>query len=181
MLSNAVLALSVALHLGQSEENLRERLVQWKPARMRGERHNFEGTDYFIDCYNANPASMRDAVTLFRNSFPKRQRLLILGSMNELGPRAEELHKQLAKDLGQSEERYCLIGPHAQTLQAGLLAAHVPAGNIHCCADHQAARPLLEHFHHTRGAILLKGSRAYHLEELLPEALTHTSSASLSL
>ncbi len=172
MRSNVALALAVALDMGVDAQTLRERLPLWKAARMRGEVRNIDGTDYYIDCYNANPASMQDAVQLFRERFPERERLLILGCMNELGPKAAQLHRDLGRKIGFcAGERFCLVGPNAGSLCEGLLEAGAGEERISICAEHSAARAVLEQFHNNKGAVLLKGSRSYCLETLLPQVI----------
>ena len=65
MAQNAVLALAAALELGAKPAELRERLAGWRPGKLRGEVIEREGRLLYVDCYNANPASMADALTAF--------------------------------------------------------------------------------------------------------------------
>ncbi len=177
MRSNAALALSVALDMGESEEALRERLPLWKPASMRGEIRSLGAVDYCVDCYNANPASMLDSVRLFRESYPRGPRLFLFGSMNELGVEAAALHWKLGREIGaEAQDRFCLVGPHAQALCGGLLEAGVLARSICVAASMDEARAVLDTFRQGSGAALIKGSRSYQLEELLPPELSQQAS-----
>ena len=44
---------------------LQARLCEWRPAALRGELREVGGHLLYLDCYNANPASMADALEAF--------------------------------------------------------------------------------------------------------------------
>ncbi len=83
-----------------------------RPPKGRGERHTLtfhgrrEGEALLIDeSYNANPASMRAAITLLRHAQPGRggRRIAILGDMRELGREEHAMHAALAEPLAEAE------------------------------------------------------------------------------
>jgi len=168
MVSNAVLALWLARECGVDEETLRERLFHWQPSSMRGEVRRHGSNFYFVDCYNANPASMQDAYVAFNHLFTDRlPRALVLGSMAELGDEAEKFHFDTAAALKiQPDDRLILIGDFAEAMQAGFLKRGAKASQIEVFAEVESARDALKDFH---GAVFLKGSRRWRLEALLPE------------
>ena len=71
----------------------------------RGARQTLElpnGSATLIDeSYNANPASMRAALGLLGNAHvgPRGRRIAVLGDMLELGPQAENIHRDLAQPI----------------------------------------------------------------------------------
>lgn len=76
------------------------------PSPGRGERQKIDlasgGSFLLVDeSYNANPASMRAALSTLGASAPEREgrRMAILGDMAELGPTGEDLHADLASDV----------------------------------------------------------------------------------
>jgi MurE/MurF fusion protein len=77
-------------------------LVQFRPPRGRGERIVLptpSGPVTLIDeSYNANPVSMRAALSLLGDTIPANQgrRVAVLGDMLELGPQAAAMHRELA-------------------------------------------------------------------------------------
>jgi UDP-N-acetylmuramoyl-tripeptide--D-alanyl-D-alanine ligase len=77
-------------------------LAEWRPASGRGSRITLEirgGNALLIDeSYNANPASMHAALALLGQAEigPRGRRIAVLGDMLELGPRAADLHRELA-------------------------------------------------------------------------------------
>ncbi|MFA5256540.1 MAG: UDP-N-acetylmuramoyl-tripeptide--D-alanyl-D-alanine ligase [Opitutales bacterium] len=170
MRSNAALALAAALDMGAAADDLRARLPQWKAASMRGELRHIGIVDYYVDCYNANPASMLDSVQLFRETFPQGRRLFMLGCMNELGAESELLHRQLGERIGALDgESFCIVGPASEALRDGLVQAGARAESVHLAADPAQAKALLDTFRNGCGSVLLKGSRSYRMEDYLPQ------------
>jgi UDP-N-acetylmuramoyl-tripeptide--D-alanyl-D-alanine ligase len=167
--ANAALAVVVAQLLGVSDDRIQAGLADWRAAPLRGELLKQGNKTFLADCYNANPASLADALAGFvARVDPVLPRLYILGSMAELGPEAAALHRVAVADVRlRREDRALMLGPNADDYRAGLMAAGNPGGQV-CVAELEDARGELERF---AGAVFLKGSRAYALERLLPENL----------
>ncbi len=172
MAQNVVLAICAALWLGVFPEEIQARLGSWRPAHWRGEVLQEEGRMLYVDCYNANPASMADALEIFCDIAPVGEpRLFVLGCMEELGPDAARFHRELGLSLRlQKGDRACLIGGEAESLRAGLIQAGADAAQIEIAAASEALAPLVAGW---RGGVFVKGSRKYRLET----SLSHTSLA----
>ena len=169
MAQNAVLAICAARWLGVGAEALQRRLRDWAPAKWRGEIREDGARWYYLDCYNANPDSMHDALAAFAAQAPAGSpRLYVLGNMEELGPDAGVHHRRLGEALGlRAEDHLCAIGTDAAAVCAGALAAGARPGQVEGWAETaEASRRVRE----WRGAVLVKGSRRYQLETLLAEA-----------
>ncbi len=178
MAQNVALALAAALQLGVSPADAQARLLEWEPAALRGEIcRDHAGRWLYVDCYNANPASMHDALAAFAGMAPAAQpRLLLIGGMEELGAESSAYHRKLGQTL-------------AQTLRPGdsvlVLASLAAAEAVVAGADHPevaAARDLAAlraRFEAHQGAVFIKGSRRYQLESLLLPNVTvaHTPGA----
>jgi UDP-N-acetylmuramoyl-tripeptide--D-alanyl-D-alanine ligase len=166
MAQNAALAICSALWLGVPHQVVQERLAQWQPAKWRGELRQEEGRSLYLDCYNANPASMADALEMFFATAPADEpRLLVLGGMEELGERAADYHCKLGLSLGLGEQdQVVLIGPHSRDVQAGAIVAGSRPDQIHIATSLDAVRARLAGF---RGAVFMKGSRRHALETAL--------------
>lgn len=82
--------------LGVSDGVIGDRILQWKPGEMRGETINFLGHEVYLDCYNANPMAMLDALQFFDYKYPGDDNMYILGGMGELGEFSEACHKIVA-------------------------------------------------------------------------------------
>ena len=165
MAQNAVLALLLASALGVADEQLQHRLDGWEPARLRGELRDMGERQVYLDCYNANPASMADALGIFQQLAPPAlPRLYVLGGMEELGPAAADYHRRLGAGLRlRSGDRVVAIGPFAAAVEEGMLAAGNARSQIRVAADLDAIRGPLAEF---RGAVFVKGSRRFQLESL---------------
>lgn len=167
MRNNIALACAVAARLGVDSGAYQERLLRWRAAPFRGERLRIGASDYYIDCYNANPQSMIDSIEAFESMFPECSRMYVLGCMEELGPSASEWHEWIGERLLLREgDAVILIGPYAESYRDGIVRSGRSVRSVRVVEDLAEARTELDGF---RGAILLKGSRVYGLEALLPE------------
>ncbi|HLP03220.1 MAG TPA: UDP-N-acetylmuramoyl-tripeptide--D-alanyl-D-alanine ligase [Opitutaceae bacterium] len=165
MAQNAVLALLLASALGVTDEQLQRRLAGWEPTRLRGELRDMGERKVYLDCYNANPASMADALAVFQQLAPPAlPRLYILGGMEELGAAAVDYHRRLGATM-HLRDGDCVwtIGPHAAAVEEGMLAAGNVRSQVHIAADLDELRAPLAAF---RGAVFVKGSRRFQLESL---------------
>jgi UDP-N-acetylmuramoyl-tripeptide--D-alanyl-D-alanine ligase len=105
MAQNALGALLAADALGADLEACATALGRFSPQKGRGERFTVAtagGSATIIDeSYNANPASMRAALSLLgaARPGPNGRRIAIIGDMLELGAEGAAMHAQLAADL----------------------------------------------------------------------------------
>ncbi|MFM1851120.1 MAG: hypothetical protein RIS54_804 [Verrucomicrobiota bacterium] len=169
MAQNAVLAICAALGLGITPDEVRSRLAGWAAATMRGEVRREPGRLIYLDCYNANPASMADALDAFYALAPAElPRLLVLGGMEELGSEAAMFHRALGRSLQvRPGDRVFAIGDHAAALREGALDKGVPGTQVAVATDLETLRAEVAGF---SGALFLKGSRRHALETLLGNA-----------
>ncbi|HEY0945587.1 MAG TPA: UDP-N-acetylmuramoyl-tripeptide--D-alanyl-D-alanine ligase [Opitutaceae bacterium] len=166
MAQNAVLAICAALWLGVSRETIQQRLGAWTPAQLRGEIRQVAGKMLYLDCYNANPASMTDALEAFYALAPADQpRLYVLGGMEELGPEAPRYHYELGRGLRlRSQDRVFVIGGEAGMVRRGALDAGATEAQV---AVVTSLGPVAADLAAFRGAVFVKGSRKYQLENVL--------------
>ena len=166
MIRNMVLACVVAWKLGVSDQEICERLPQYRPSGLRGSCLVGRGCSYVLDCYNANPSSMLDSIQFFFEKYRKQAKLLVLGGMNELGDLSQELHIQTGRSINLAPtDQAIIIGEYAKELADGMIENGASNEQISILNDTESARPLIEDF---KGVVLLKGSRSYQLEELIP-------------
>lgn len=167
---NAALAIVAARSLGVPEQVLVERIRQWEPGCTRGKVVDTGDRFEYIDCYNANPASMIDSLQAFQNAAPANlARCYIIGAMDELGESAGDCHIAVGKRLRlRQEDRVVFVGPRDMTAayMQGIKANGAASGQLQCLENIQGIESMVADF---KGALFLKGSRAYHLEKLLPE------------
>jgi UDP-N-acetylmuramoyl-tripeptide--D-alanyl-D-alanine ligase len=132
-------------------------------SRWRGEERELPGGGILInDAYNANPVSMRAALTYLVDRAGDRRRVAILGDMAELGRTAPGYHREVGEAAAESGvEELLAVGELARGYVEG--AAGVPSrwtANVH-----EALREL-DGVVRPGDAVLVKGSRAMGLEAI---------------
>jgi UDP-N-acetylmuramoyl-tripeptide--D-alanyl-D-alanine ligase len=172
MCVNAALAIVAARELGVSVAAVGQRIADWRPSTTRGHLETRGAQSFYIDCYNANPASMYDALTAFvRVARCDRPRIYVLGAMNELGERAVVLHREIGQQLRlRAEDRAYFVGPNTLT-QAyfdGAVRAGCTFDQLSMSRDIEKIKSDIAGF---SGSLFLKGSRLYALEQLLPPGI----------
>lgn len=166
MAQNAALAICAAVWLGIPRDAIQARLAEWKPAKLRGELRVIDGRLLYLDCYNANPASMADALRTFEVVAPAAQpRLYVLGCMEELGADAPMHHRTLGRSLKlRPQDQLMVIGTHAHDVCAGVLDQGDFTRQIQIVSS---LEPMTAALSEWRGTAFIKGSRRYQLEKIL--------------
>ncbi|MBE7538483.1 MAG: UDP-N-acetylmuramoyl-tripeptide--D-alanyl-D-alanine ligase [Opitutaceae bacterium] len=163
MARNAVLAICAALRLGIEPERVRQRLRAWHPAAMRGEIRREDNRLVYLDCYNANPASMADALANFYQIAPPADpRLLIIGGMEELGEDSRRYHRDLGRMLHLRPGDFCyVIGSEAEAVRMGAIESGNRSEQM---AIASSVEPIAAHVAAFNGSVFVKGSRRHALE-----------------
>ena len=166
MAQNAALAIRAALLLGVKADTIRERLTRWQPAALRGELRREDGRLLYIDCYNANPAAMGDALDAFYALAPETEpRLLVIGCMGELGTESAMYHRALGRSIRlRRQDHLMIIGDDAESVRQGVLGDGGIASQVEVVAS---LDPIRTHLAGFKGAVFIKGSRRYQLETVL--------------
>lgn len=94
---NFLAASTVARELGFSWEEIFEQAQKLRAYRLRFEVFDREGVAIVNDCYNANPESMRAALTNLPTPQPGKKRIGVLGSMRPLGTFSESCHREIGE------------------------------------------------------------------------------------
>lgn len=166
MAQNAALAICAALWLGVARDLIQARLAAWQPAKLRGEIRREDGRLLYLDCYNANPASMLDALATFMAIAPADEpRLYVIGCMEELGEEAPSHHRQIGRAISlRDDDRLYVIGTQAHEICAGVLENGDASAQLQIVSTLEPVAAALAEW---RGAVFVKGSRRYQLEKAL--------------
>ena len=171
--ANAMLAIATARACGVPLDAAAAGMAAMPVPSMRGVWETIGRATLINDAYNANPASMRAAITLLADVGQGRQRVAILGSMRELGASAEAQHREVASAaLASPADLVAGVGDFAAALRT--LAPHDP--RVIVSEELEALWPLLEARLDRDAVILLKASRGMRLERLVPH-ITHWATA----
>ena len=157
-LSNAVAALSVAVgEFGIPLPQARSVLSEIKPERWRLEHRRVGGLDLLIDCYNANPVSMREAFGLL-TLFPS-PRIAVLGAMLELGKESERYHHEILELARDTADLVIITGPHSDFYPKHEGVLFIPDKSKAAEEIHKRLLP--------EASVLIKGSRDCALEDVV--------------
>lgn len=161
MAQNLALAGVAALSAGAPAAELQRRLGSWKASPMRAQWSQWRGRTLYLDCYNANPTSMLDALRSFDQATRgEPRRTFVLGCMEELGAGADRYHREIGRALPlRGDDRAFIVGPYAGAVIAG--AASVGLAGVTALGETTALASLIEGI---PGPIFVKGSRRYELE-----------------
>jgi UDP-N-acetylmuramoyl-tripeptide--D-alanyl-D-alanine ligase len=165
---NAMLAVAVARACGLSAEDAARGIAALDPAAMPGMRSAVEKIREVIlvnDAYNANPGSARAAIDLLKVVAGDHPRVIVLGTMRELGSHALQAHRDIAKAAVASGAVIVAgIGEFGPALR------DVASGNpaVIIAKDVDDLWPVLEDRLPNDAAILLKASRGVKLERIVP-------------
>ncbi|MFD1328582.1 UDP-N-acetylmuramoylalanyl-D-glutamyl-2,6-diaminopimelate--D-alanyl-D-alanine ligase [Mycoplana ramosa] len=113
---NALAVLGAAHLVGADIEKVMNALATMQPEKGRGRRYRLAiDGGYFTlidESYNANPASMRAAIALLRDTVPGEggRRIAVLGDMLEMGEFSAKVHAELATPLAEAEIEDVWIG-----------------------------------------------------------------------
>lgn len=88
-------AATVAEHFNVSKTDIVKALASYSPQNNRSQIVEKNGYQLILDAYNANPSSMVESIGSFAELHTRKEKILILGDMAELGAREVELHREI--------------------------------------------------------------------------------------
>ena len=174
--SNAVAAAAAALALGVELDQVAAALGAAAPrSRWRMELHDRpDGVTVINDSYNANPDSMRAALsTLAELGGTGRQTWAVLGDMLELGDTAAHEHEAIGRFAAQiGVEHLVAIGEHAKRMTKAAVDAGLPPASAVAVADKPEAVAMLTAGLGPGDVVLVKASRGLALDTVADDILT---------
>ena len=176
MAENALAALAAAAALGVTPEAAAAALDGFAPLPGRGARRSLalpDGEALLLDeSYNANPASMRAALSVLAGE-PGR-RIAVLGDMLELGDHAAAAHAALAEAL--VADHIFLCGAEMRHLRNALPGTPP----VVYAPDADALAPLVAAQLRAGDTVLVKGSLASRMQAVVATIVARADSAALA-
>ena len=168
MVSNALAAAAVGNLLGLSPDAIKAGLEAFKPV---GGRMNILHTSNAIhiidDTYNANPASMKAALTTLKTMRAGARGVFVAGDMLELGEQAPTLHAKVGNLAAQSGIiRLYAGGKFADSVISGARSAGMPASNTISGSREDIINDLIDWLR-PGDWVLVKGSRGMAMEKVV--------------
>jgi UDP-N-acetylmuramoyl-tripeptide--D-alanyl-D-alanine ligase len=168
-LKNALCAVSMALSLGVPDDEIALGLTKVRPLFGRGEV--LTGTVTVIrDCYNANTESMIEAMDFVGSLRWTGRKILILGSMKELGTETEGEHRHIGRyAAGSDVDAVFFYGEESAASYHDALIVKSERGDgkrIEWAAEFSDLEDQVHGYVQPGDLLLLKGSRGVELERL---------------
>ena len=173
-LENALAAWAVCNRLGLTIDDFAMAVRTLSSISMRAELLQIKTLTILNDCYNANPASMRNALDILAglDSTPNRRLVFICGDMAELGQQAEHLHAELGASIAQAKVQLLLaIGKFAKIAAQNAKTSAEYDLKIKCFEDTLSACNNLHKFIKDYDIILVKGSRTAKMEMVVEKLI----------
>jgi UDP-N-acetylmuramoyl-tripeptide--D-alanyl-D-alanine ligase len=154
---NFLAAITFGVHFNIKPEKINEALSSYSPENKRSQIVKKLTNTIILDCYNANPTSMRSAIESF-SMIKSESKLAIIGDMLELGDESLKEHEQILNLLKEYSIPTITAGPIFHKLENPIV--------IHKSLN---TNELIHYFSQniiSNRIILLKGSRGIGLEAL---------------
>ena len=154
---NILAAVAVGKFFHVPSEKIKHAIEYYIPNNSRSQLIHLGTNEVILDAYNANPSSMTLAIGNFaRQSHP--QKILMLGSMAELGEESMKEHQQIV-DLIQSYQwdAVVLVGKEFEKIKHPFLQF----------STSEEAGKWLKEYNPQHSAILIKGSRSSKMEKVM--------------
>jgi UDP-N-acetylmuramoyl-tripeptide--D-alanyl-D-alanine ligase len=155
---NVLAAVAVGRYFDIPPASINAAIAACEPAHHRSQWKKTARNTLIIDAYNANPSSMQAALTNFA-AWPVRPKAAILGDMHELGVHSPAFHEAVVEQLQTFD--------FEQALLCGEQFAAVASSRYPCFPDTEALTDYLTRNPWQGYHILIKGSRAVHLEKVI--------------
>ena len=162
---NAMAAAAVGRHFRVELWDIKEAIEQYEPANKRSQYKETARNVLFLDCYNANPSSMKVALDNFE-ALQRDNKVAMLGNMRELGADSRHEHEAIVQRLlAANLAQVVLVGPEFE------FAAHIAnTPRLLWFATSDDAKAHFTQHPLSHATILLKGSNGtqmWKLEEVL--------------
>ncbi|OPY18353.1 MAG: UDP-N-acetylmuramoyl-tripeptide--D-alanyl-D-alanine ligase [Syntrophus sp. PtaB.Bin075] len=170
----AAAALSRAAGIGINE--ISQGLRNFHPVAARFEVHFLPNGAFLVDdTYNANPASVREALKTIQTLKGNHRSVVVLADMLELGDQAERLHETVGSEAAATDvDRLFLKGSLSRSTAAGAIKGGMTEERILFFEDPEEILDDVLSFVEAGDWILVKGSRLMKMEEIVKKIFDRT-------
>jgi len=164
---NALAAWAVCKQFDISVQDFAKAVKSLALTSMRAELLQIGTLTILNDCYNANPASMKNALEILKgiDTTNKRRLVFICGDMAVLGAQSKSLHKELGEHIAKADIDLVLaVGKYSKIAAQSAQANAKKKLQTKCFEDTLTVCNKLHEFIRDYDIILVKGSRTAKLE-----------------
>lgn len=158
--TNICAATAIGLFFGIDLQDIKQAIENYTPNNNRSQWVENGSNKILLDAYNANPSSMKAALTNFFQ-LQYDNKLLILGDMFELGQESRNEHQLVVDLVSNSNIPAYFVGKEFYQLQQS------ENQTLHFFDNFDALKNHLRNHKITNQTILIKGSRGMQLERTL--------------
>ena len=156
---NILSAICVGKYLQVDDEAISDAIASYAPDNSRSQIIKNGTNTIILDAYNANPSSMKAALTNF-SIMDGQNKMVILGDMFELGETSAIEHENIIKEaINGKYQQNIFIGPRFGEFKQHYEGLFFESTLL--CSSY------LQHLNKTNLTLLIKGSRGMKLESLL--------------
>ena len=161
---NALVGAAAGLALGILPSEVAAALAEMRPPDKRGQIVELAGATIINDCYNSNPKALAAMVDALAGVAAQRH-VVVAGEMLELGPDAEQLHRESGERMAQRGIDLLIgVSGHAKAMVEAAQASGIRA---EFAETPEEAAELLARELKSGDAVLFKASRGVRLERAL--------------
>jgi UDP-N-acetylmuramoyl-tripeptide--D-alanyl-D-alanine ligase len=167
----AAAAAAVGIAFGINLVKISEALEKYQPIEHRmNVKRGIKNTIVLDDCYNASPLSMNAALETFKE-IPAKRRVAVLGDMLELGDYTIEMHEEIGKKVIGIVDLLICVGTAAKLIAESAIKHGFDKGKVIIFNNSESASKMIRKEIKEGDLILVKGSRAIKLEEVVKEII----------
>lgn len=165
MRKNILQTAILARACGVSPQEMAAGLKDYEGSSMRWERTRTGTIEVINDAYNANPLSVKCAVSAFAEDAGQLPAWVVLGEMSELGAESHSLHRALGETLDRLDlQGVITVGEAGKWIAEGFTRVRA-----HAVSDVAAAVEAVEKLVPAGAVLFVKASRSVGLEKLVDE------------
>jgi UDP-N-acetylmuramoyl-tripeptide--D-alanyl-D-alanine ligase len=163
---NALAAMAAASRFAIPPADMAKALADFRNLPQRSEILTLpSGVTVINDCYNSNPLAMERMLETLADWPGARRRIVVAGEMLELGPTSPELHRAVGRKAAECRVAVMVaVQGDARYFIDGFIEMGMPPSQTRFFENAKAAGELCQGVVESGDVVLVKGSRAVHLE-----------------
>ena len=168
---DAMAAAATAFAVGIEPKPIAEGLAAFRPFSGRMEMIRLRNGAFLLDdSYNANPASVREALMTLKDLKAHHNGYVFLGDMLELGEEADEMHRKIGMLIATiGVNALFLQGDFSEVTASGAAEGGLSPQNIFFLSDKEKGITYLKEHLKKGDWILVKGSRRMKMEKIVAQ------------
>lgn len=170
--NNATVAMAIAEYFGVEPAKAKEGLAAYQPIAMRGQIYEHAGRKIIDDTYNASPDSMKSGASVLLEMEGVSRRIAVFADVLELGEVSRACHYEVGQFLadqtvkGHKLDAVLTVGKEAKAICEAVVDSKSDMLAKAFDTNEQVIAYLKE-YSHAGDAILVKGSRGMHMENVV--------------